>query len=136
MVTRTAHPPPAFAAQVTRGRYYAPGQPVDDKERPLSLHIRPAVLPGQTEEQRAAAMQAAVDEINAMISGQPRPAAPAAAPAHAHTHAPPPGVYAAPPPGALAAGPPPILIYVGINNAPTEFGLAGRIQGPGELRAL
>lgn len=32
---------------VTRGRYYAPGQPKDEKERPLYLLIRPTPAAGQ-----------------------------------------------------------------------------------------
>ncbi|KAF5830900.1 hypothetical protein DUNSADRAFT_13910 [Dunaliella salina] len=116
-----------------KGRFYLPGQPQDPKEKPLHLNIRPGAH-AQTEMQKAAAVQAAVAEIHAIIAGRPLPAAPPVGPT-------PPGyaypgyqpALAAAPPPAMPPAVAPIMVMVNISNPPAAFNLPDRIRGLGGM---
>lgn len=105
----------------------------------------------QTEAAKRAAVAAAVADIHTLMRGerlQPRePAIYAAPPPPSYNAAPPPdqvGQAAAPPPGgapysaqqsAAAAAGPMVTLHMGF-EAPPDFNLASRLQGPGVQRPL
>ncbi|GAQ88313.1 hypothetical protein KFL_004170110 [Klebsormidium nitens] len=94
---------------ITRGRYKAPGAPLDPSEKPLHLHISPgAHLPNEIAKQRA--MEHAVTIVEDILKGGPglRPRQGLVKPVTAmHT----------------------LFLHVGI-EADAGFGLAARIRGP------
>ncbi len=102
----------------------------------------------QTDAAKRAAVAAAVEDIHTLIRGQRLvPKAPpnyAAAPPPGYQNAPPPDQLGFPPPGAPPqnpyGGPPPaaapsVSLYLGF-EAPPDFNLASRLQGPGALLLL
>ncbi len=166
---------------VTKGRYYPPGAPRDEKERSIYLKITPGSAPQveiprmvvpcfdeqqippllQTEEEKYTSVNNAAQLVERMIKGgpllvptaslpppqygavapppslqpglmQPSPSPqPQHPPVNPATHQQPVMPYAATPPNSAAAVPP-LMLFVNINAAPTEFGLTSKICGPGE----
>ncbi|KAJ9512443.1 hypothetical protein QJQ45_013048 [Haematococcus lacustris] len=72
----------------TKGRFLAPGQYHDGRDKALYLHIRPTGAHGQGDAYKAACVQAAVAHVQAMINGQQQPPAPSAAPTQPQNHYP------------------------------------------------
>jgi hypothetical protein len=55
---------------IVRGRYYPPGMPVDDRDKPLFLRISPTVAAGDTDEEKQRAVDAAAGEVQKILQGQ------------------------------------------------------------------
>lgn len=107
---------------IVRGRYYPPGMPVDDRDKPLFLRISPTVAAGDTDEEKQRAVDAAAGEVQKILQGQQQ--------VHrgAVRSGPPQGSYVAVQPGSYTAVPPPGQAAPASSYNAVPF--PGQSQGP------
>mmetsp|Transcript_26252 Transcript_26252/g.65960 ORF Transcript_26252/g.65960 Transcript_26252/m.65960 type:complete len:639 (+) Transcript_26252:244-2160(+) len=127
------------AVLTVKGRYYRPGMPEVDNERPLYLRITPSITSASnTDEEKQKSVDIAAGEVQSILQGQPPgrppPNTQASQPGGPPNGAPPPGPYHAPHPQRHAgpghlAPPTSLTLYLGFST-PVAFGLWARLAGP------